>query len=88
MIEEGAQGASATGAPPGTYLPPEVERMDRMIAALPPRMRDALVMDQRHDLRMAEVCARLHCRPQEFHRLVDQAIGWIAGRLAGGAGRD
>ena len=82
MVEEGAQGAShATGSRPGTYLPPEVERVDRIIAKMPADLRDAVVADQRRDLRVKEICAKLRCTPSEFYRRRDNAVGFLAGML-------
>ncbi len=83
VMDEGCQGAShAHGSRPATYLPEDVVVVDKLIAELPKTMREAVVLDQTRSMTIKEICARLRCRPAEFHRAKDFAYGWLAAKIA------
>jgi len=86
VMDEGCQGASqARSMPPATYIAEDVLALDKLIAQLPKEMREAVVLDQRRDLGVRDICTKLHCRPQEFHRMKDWSYGWLAARIASGS---
>ena len=87
VIEEGS-GASHAGTRPPTWMSPEDEEIDRLVARMPDELRDALIADQKRSLPTKMICAKLHCTPAEFTRRKERALGFVAGVLtAGGLAR-
>lgn len=83
VIEEGCHGAAHDrGSPPPTWMAPADQEVDRIVARMPPELREAVVLDQNRNLRMKELCAKMRATPAEVHRRIIGGYGWIAGWLS------
>lgn len=82
VIEEGCQGAAQARVQPGTWLSPEVELTDRLVARMPPDLRAALEADVGRWGPAKTIAHRLGCSTGEYSRRREQAYGWLAGALA------
>jgi DNA-directed RNA polymerase specialized sigma24 family protein len=81
-MREGITAAGQGRQPRATWLPPEIEAMDRLVSAMPPELRQALLLDQDRSLRMREIAAALQCTPHQARRAIDNAYGFVAGVLS------
>ena len=82
VIEEGCQGAAQSRVQPGTYLSPEVELTDRLVARMPGELREALVADVGRWGPAKVIAHRLGCSVGEYSRRREWAYGWLAGALS------
>ena len=80
--EEGVTGAGQAGAVrAGTYLPPDVVELDQLIAGMPARLRQVIVLDQDRRESFKTMAAKLHTSPGECSKMRERAYGWLAGAL-------
>ena len=85
-IEEGAQGAAHDrGSPPPTWMAPADEEVDKILSRMPPELREAVMLDQDRNLRMKDLCTKMHCTPAEAHRRINAGYGFVAGVLTASA---
>ena len=88
VIEEGAHGASHDrGVAPAPWMAPADEQIDKLVARMPPELREAVVLDQNSSMPMKMMCAKLGATPAEVRRRIEGGYGWIAGALTAVQGR-